>query len=267
MGRAIRPALLCLGALLLLLALGFFGRAAWATALWPWPDGRLSFVFVASILAAIAAPLLWIGATGELGAASGGAINLFVTFAGGAGWLALLASRGGGTRILVTAALFAATALLTAGIWRWSRRLPRRDRRPVPAPVRASFALFAALLVPVGVALVARAPHIFPWPLHPDSSVLYGWIFLGAALYFIHGVVRPGWANAAGQLLGFLAYDLVLIGPFLAHFSAVLPEHRASLILYTAVLIYSGLLACFYLAVHPPTRLRPGPAAARAVGR
>jgi hypothetical protein len=56
-------------------------------------------------------------------------------------------------------------------------------------------------------------------------------------------------------LLGFLAYDLVLIGPFLQHFSTVRPEMRLSLVLYTAVVVYSGLLAIYFLFLHPPTRL------------
>jgi hypothetical protein len=52
--------------------------------------------------------------------------------------------------------------------------------------------------------------------------------------------------------LGFLAYDLVLIIPFLQHFANVRPEMLLSLTIYTAVVSYSGLL----LFVHPPTRLK-----------
>ena len=69
----------------------------------------------------------------------------------------------------------------------------------------------------------------------------------------------PRWANAAGQLLGFLVYDLVLLGPFLRHFGVVAPAHRASLTVYTAVLLVSAALAVYYLFIHPATRFRPAP--------
>ena len=73
-------------------------------------------------------------------------------------------------------------------------------------------------------------------------------------------VLFPLWPGVSllgkRQLLGFLAYDLVLIGPFLQHFSTVRPEMRLSLILYTFVVCYSGLLAIYFLFIHPPTRRR-----------
>ena len=62
------------------------------------------------------------------------------------------------------------------------------------------------------------------------------------------------WNNAKGQLLSFLAYDLVLIGPFLALFGTVKSEFELSLVAYVAVLIYSGALAVYYLFFHPSTR-------------
>ena len=259
MERTIRLVLFLVGVGNLLLAFGFATRQPWATALWPWPDGRFSFLFIGSIAAAIAAPNLWIAATGELRAAAPGALNLAVAFGGGGGTLLWLAARQGIARYALTGAIMAVAALAMLAIWRWGRaQASSADHRPTPRPIRLSFGLFAALLVLVGGALVARAAHIFPWPLNPNSSSLFGWVFLGAAVYFLHGLLWPRWTNAAGQLLGFLAYDLVLIGPFLGHFGAVLPEHRLSLIVYTAVLVYSGALAIFYLGIYPPTRLRRG---------
>jgi hypothetical protein len=68
-------------------------------------------------------------------------------------------------------------------------------------------------------------------------------MFLGAALYIVYGLIRPVWANAAGQLLGFLAYDLVLIMPFVQRLPTVAPEHRMGLIVYAAVVVYSALIA------------------------
>lgn len=260
MDRATRLALAFAGLLSAIAAVGFATRQPWATVFWPWPDGRLSFLFLGSIAASIAASNLWIAASGELRSAAPGALNLALTFAGWAGTFGWLAARDGGARLLISGLVMALATVAALGVWWWSRALPQRDTRPLPRLVRLSFGVFGALLVLVGGALVARVPNIFPWPLKPDSSALFGWIFLGAAIYFVHGLLWPSWSNAAGQLLGFLAYDLVLIGPFLGHFGAVAPERRLSLIVYTAVLVYSGALAAFYLFVNPATRLRPSPA-------
>ena len=81
-----------------------------------------------------------------------------------------------------------------------------------------------------------------------------GWLFLGSAVYFAWGFFRPSWHNARGQLLAFLAYDLVLLPRYLSMFSMVDPEHLPSLIIYVTVLVYSSLLAIFYLFIHPRTR-------------
>jgi hypothetical protein len=233
---------------------GFFLRVGWATALWPWPDGRLSYVFISSIAAAIAAPMTWIGLTGEFGAARGGAVNLGITAAGMAVYLSVLYGRDGGVQLLLSAVAAAFFLAINVGILVWSRRQPIRDRRTMPRPVRASFGVFTAVLLLVSGLLVLQAPVVFPWPLRPESSVMFGLIFLGAASYFVVALRSPRWHSAKGQLIGFLAYDLVLIGPFLAHFGTVEPAHRLSLILYVGVLVYSGALAVYYLFVNVETR-------------
>jgi hypothetical protein len=74
--RGIRAGLCLAGIVVLVLALGFFQSASRATDPWPWPDTPLSFIFIASILAAIALPALWIGVTGELAAIRAGALEL-----------------------------------------------------------------------------------------------------------------------------------------------------------------------------------------------
>jgi hypothetical protein len=90
--------------------------------------------------------------------------------------------------------------------------------------------------------------------LNPDYPSFWC-IFLGDAFYFLYGLFRPRWGNALGQLLSFLAYDLVLIVPFVLLFDTVKPDRMFSLIVYTAVLIYSGGLAIYYLLINPQTRL------------
>jgi len=255
MAGTIRVVLVAAGTLTLALAAGFFLQLPWATQLWPLPAGRLSNIFVASIFAAIAAPLIWIGLVGEGGALTGGAINLGVTHAGTSlyclwRWTQVPAPRA----LLPFAVTSAALALVAGGIVAatWSR-LPR-DGRATPPFVRLSFALFAIILGLTGSALVGGRPNVFPWPISRDTSVIYGWIFLGAMCYFAYALFRSNWGNACGQLLGFLAYDLVLIQPYVALFRTVKPELRVNLAVYTAVLVCSGLVAAYYLFINRATR-------------
>ena len=205
------------------------------------------------------APVLWIGLSGELAAITGGALNFLATYGGMAIYAAGVylsdTSRGPVLLFAVVCAFFAAVCLT---LLLWARRLVFHDNRPTPRAVRISFAVFIVVLLLAGGSLVLKRSNIFPWPLGPEQSVLYGWIFLGAALYFTYGVVKPVWGNAVGQLLGFLAYDLVLIIPFLRHFATVKPELRINLTVYTAVLIYSGLLAIWFLFVNRSTRFTSG---------
>lgn len=242
------------GIIFLAITAGFFLQMEWATALWPWPDGRLSYIFLSSIAAAIAAPMIWIGLTGEFGAARGGAVNLGITAAGTAVYFFILYGREGDLQLLISALAAAFFLAVNVGIFLWSGRQPIRDRRAMPGLVKASFGLFIVVLLLVAGLLILQAPVVFPWPLRPESSVIFGLIFLGAASYFAIALRSPWWHSARGQLLGFLAYDLILIGPYLAHFGAVDPAHRLSLILYVAVLVYSGAIAVYYLFVNAETR-------------
>lgn len=251
---AIRTLFVAGGAIFLVLTAGFFLQMGWATALWPWPAGRLSYIFLASIAAAIAAPMIWIGLTGEFGAARGGAVNLGITAAGTAAYLLILYGREGRSQLSLSAVAAAFFLVVNAGIFLWSSRQPIRDRRAMPGLVRASFASFTVALLLVSGLLILQRPVVFPWPLRPEASVMFGFIFLGAAIYFAVALRSPWWHSARGQLIGFLAYDLVLIGPFLSHFDTVDPAHRLSLILYVAVLAYSGAIAVYYLFVNGETR-------------
>ena len=76
--RFIRYAIFIGGLFILLFAFGFIFQLDFATRIWPWPDGRLSYLFIGSILAAVSAAALWIGWTGELGALPAGSLNVFV---------------------------------------------------------------------------------------------------------------------------------------------------------------------------------------------
>jgi hypothetical protein len=265
MGRPIQVGFLVVGVVAVILTIGFYFQMPWATSLWMWPDGRLTYIFVASITAAIAAPIFWMGLTRDWGAAAGGAVNLIVQAGGMALFLIQLSSSENRPELLAYVLVFAAFALFNVGVFFWGRRFPIHETRPTPRPVYYSFVVFVVLLVIFAVALLLKSPNIFPWPLKPETSVVIGWVFVGTAVYFSYPFVRSGWSNAIGQLLGFLAYDIILIVPFLGHFNEVLPEHRLSLTIYTGVLIYSGALAIYYLFIHKATRIIAPAADASAV--
>ncbi len=253
--NGIRYPLLVLGVSAFTLSVGFFLQAPWATWIWPWPDSRLSYVFVSSIFAAISLPILWICLAAEAGSAQSAALDLTVNYGGFAGYLFLLSLSGERAALIGYAVFYAVLTAAAVGIAIWSRRHPIRDARPMPGLVRLSFGGFAAVLVLVSVLLLLQVPNVFPWPLLPESSVMFSRIFMGAAVYFVHGLLWPSWSNAAGQLVGFLAYDVVLIGPFLGHFADVRPEHRLSLTVYVVVILYSSALSIYYLFVNGATRL------------
>ena len=243
-----------IGSAAIVVSIGMFLQMPWAVRVWPFPSGQLSNVFVSSILAAIGAPVLWISLSGETRAAAGGALNLSVTNLGFAITVFAFFGRDRQTPVLVFGILSVGMVLLCIGLFIFSHRRQFVDSRPIPALVKISFVVFALTLLLTAGALLARRPNTFPWPLSAENSVMYGWIFLGAMCYFLYAVVFPVWGNARGQLIGFLAYDLILIAPFLAHFRAVEPEMLNSLIIYTGVVSYSGVLAAYFLFLHPSTR-------------
>ncbi|HTT12116.1 MAG TPA: hypothetical protein VMG60_14590 [Burkholderiaceae bacterium] len=267
---AIRAVCLLGGGLWFALALALYNKWSWATSLWPWPDVGMSFVFLASIAAAIGAPLVWIGTTGEFAAFAGIGINTLVVNAGATVYLALRWARWEEPVSGPIAVTLGATAL-GAGLYLWSRKIVLRDPRPMPTLVRRAFVAFAATLVAVGTALTLQAPHVFPWNLQTQDSVLFGLIFLGAATYFLHAVAHPRWSMGAPPLWSFLAYDVVLFAPYLrllggSSDGATMADYYgstggtasvnvASLSVYLAVLAASTLLALYMFLIDARTRV------------
>jgi hypothetical protein len=240
---------------LFVLVSGFLAQARWATGLWPWPAKPLSYIFIASILAAIAVPVLWITLTGEVAAIRAGALDLTVMYGGMFIYVLTLTGNPHEPRLWPYALAFGLAAAGSAGAFLFARHIPWVDPRSMPQLVRSSFGAFAMILIGAGGALLLHA-SIFPWRLGQETSVMFGLIFLGAATYFIYGALDPHWGNAVGQLAGFLAYDLVLLAPFLERFSTAHGGSLISLIIYVAFLVYSGMLASYYLFVSNPTRIR-----------
>ena len=111
--KTIRILTFIAGLVILALGFGFIFRVPLALRLWPWEDGRYSYLFVGSILAAASAAALWIGRTGELGVLPAGSLNIFVIALSTSIYFFNLASNG---RSLLNALLSAAIISLFFGV-------------------------------------------------------------------------------------------------------------------------------------------------------
>jgi hypothetical protein len=230
-------------------AFATFFRWPVATALWPFEGTTpLTYIFISSIFAAAAASTLWAAGLKQYGALAGIALD-YITIMGPMAVFTFARGVWG----FGVATLFG--AVFGAALLAWSLRQPLDRSVPLPGLVRWSFVVFIIALLVVAVRLFLQHPNVIPWTITPDLGVVIGMIFCGAATYFIYTLLRPCWANAGGQLAGFLAYDVVLIVPFLQRLPSVAPEHRVGLIIYTLVVTYSGLLAIYYLFINRTTRV------------
>ena len=256
MNRSFRAFLVVVAVIQAVFGVGFALRIPAVTQLWLaiLPEATpLSLSFVGSIFAAAAASTLWCIVSGEDGALAGIGLDYLVILVPVTVFLFQLAAGG---PLLIFAVLCILGAIFGAILFYFAQKIPIRDARPQPRLVRFAFGFFIVALLIVGGALVLKTPNVLPWPLSVNESVIYGWMFLGAAAYFVYALVRPSWGNSGGQLAGFLAYDVVLAFPFLARFgSEIPPQFLVGHLLYTAVVLFSGALAIYYLFINPETRL------------
>jgi hypothetical protein len=265
MDRYVRAALWVVAAVQAVMALGFVFQVAAVTGLWPFPGATpLTNIFIGSIFGAAAASTAWCLVMRSDRGLAGIALDylaILVPFSVFAFVHAASGAGGASGHVTLFGIACVAGALVGLALLRWSVGHPWRDPRPTPRLVRGSFGFFVIALVIVASLLIARVPDILPWPVTPELSTLIGIMFLGAAAYFAYGVVTPRWENAGGQLAGFLAYDVVLIVPFLVRLPTIDERVRVNLVVYTAVVTFSGLLAIWYLFLDPRTRGRaPAPA-------
>lgn len=266
MALLLRGGLLVMGLLAAVLGIGYYLQQPWALQTWPWSEGRLSYIFVSSILAAVAATMLWVGLAGRLAAAAGGFVHV-ATLAGGLVTVFLpLALQADRPRLAAYAAASAGAALACLAAFAWVRRLPPRDARRLPLSLRLWSGLYLLILIPAGTALIAQVPGIMPWPLKPEMSMVCGWVFVSAACSFAYPLLRPQVEYVRVGLIGFLAYDLVLIMPFVQHLDRVPPHLLGSLRLYLLALVASAAVSLYYLFWCPATRWQARPAAERSVG-
>jgi hypothetical protein len=229
-------------------AVALFLQLPIITNLWPFEGTTpLTYIFVSSILAAAAAATLWVVVSGHFGALAGIALN-YMTIMTPTSIIAFRsASVNGEPSMLLLGIITAASAFAGLLMFLWSIRIPLDRSAHTPGLVRWSFVVFVVGLLIVGARAILKVRNAVPWTITPELSVLIGCMFLGASAYFAYGVLRPGWLNSVGQLIGFLAYDLVLIVPFLTRLATTPPERMPGLIVYTVVVLYSGIIAIIYL--------------------
>ena len=254
--KIIRYALFFICVVQFFFAIAFFLQRPFVVNLWPFPGTTpLTFIFISSIFAAAAAATLWVVATEHYGALAGIGLDYVGILAPVSIFSFRLGASSGRSQLTTYGVICLFGVLFGLGLIAWSSRIPMDTSIPLPGPLRVSFVIFIIALLIVSARLILQAPNAIPWMITPELSVVIGWMFFGAMLYFVYALLRPSWVNAAGQLCGFLAYDLVLIVPFLTRLPTVPAEHRLGLFIYTAVLIFSGALAIYYLFIHKPTRL------------
>lgn len=194
-----------------------------------------AYLFGATLMA-YAIPLLWIGVTRSYKALAGGGLALFVTF--GAIGLYLLRLHVEG--LIHIGEISLALALL--GLWFLIVGIKiahtKKDRLPVSTQWLMALVLTIALIQ--GLFLIVPLPTHFPWMLSNELSVIYGWVLIGASLFFGWTLFEPIWENGYPLLYAILVYDALLIGPFLSLLNPSSKGAIAPLYLWMAVTIVMG---------------------------
>ncbi len=255
MTKVVRYFLFFVCAVQLFFAAAFFLQVPAAISLWPFPGTTpLTFIFVSSIFAAAAAATLWVVASGNEGALAGIGLDYLMILVPVSIFSFKIGASSNNPQMTIFSIACVFGAVFGLSLFLWSVRIPGDDALPMPRPVWWAFLAFIMALLIVSIRLVLKVPNAIPWTITPELSVVIGWMFLGAAAYFAYALLRPSWLNATGQLIGFLAYDVVLIVPFLTRLPTTAAEFRPGLIIYIVVVIMSGLLAIYYLFMNKPTR-------------
>ena len=194
---------------------GLFRQLDWAINGWPLPDVRMTYIFLASIAAAIGAPCAWVAWRREFRALRPMGFELMLGLPAVGAYLLWLAVGRDSRGLLLLGLAALAFAVIWAGLYWWSKHVPMVDTRSLPGLFRVGLAGLCAILVVLGIALTFRVGNVFPWEISPEISTVIGLIFLSAALLFGWIVAHPAWAFGEMALTSFLAYAAVLAGPYL----------------------------------------------------
>jgi hypothetical protein len=246
-------------------AVGFMARTPWTLKLVPLPSGTaynndtLGLMFIASMVVAWGVSSVYIGATGKLAPAVTSAINYILVF-GGTGILYLqlyfqAANPSSLTPLLTTGFVSVLVALLSIFLLWALRNEGVGDPTQMPKALRIAIGVMTLFVGMTSVSLIVFKVNLLPWGGTTVFGVVYGWLFLGTGASLLYGLVRNKWEIVASQLLAFLAYDIVLIPPFIDFFSKVQADKLPGFIMYFGFVVGSGIIAVYYLFFDARTRI------------
>ena len=212
------------GIFFLALALIFALHVPLATDLWPWMEQPICGSFFAALLAAYGAGCFVLVRLKDWSASAGGSIALLVAFGGFALQIIAAEIAGHETRLIIPAAVLTVIAVIAGLTLIVNLKLTRGSLRPAPTSLRKTLGLMAGALYLVGLALLAGAHAILPWPLTPQTRALLAWTLIGFSANYAYTSLRGGQAAASVLLAGLLTYDLAITIPLLRHFYSVAPD-------------------------------------------
>lgn len=246
-----------LSLLLFVFALALYFHFPLAQEQWIWPKktSALGFSFVGAWLAGGIAPLLWSGLSGQPAPLRALSLAGLVATAGSAALLYSKHSLEGNERYLPFCILFLIAFVAIAYVFAKSNRNAIPGDNAVSPIIRWVFLCFSILLLFFGAALILNKANIFPIVLSLDMQDIYGWFFLGSAVYFFYGFLKPSRYHTMGPMISFLTYDILLIPPYLKYTAVVPPELQTSLTIYLGVLLASAVFCLYYLLLDSRTRM------------
>lgn len=217
----------------ILSVVGLFFLAAGVTLLWgkwlPWYSSYL----LGSTLIAYSIAILWTAAVESYKALLGGGLSCVITFGGSA----IYALRLGHLWI---GQMFLYVAVISLWFFYVGLKAEHKSRDPLSYSLRWLFSIVMTIALIEGIYLLIPLPFRFAWVLIPDHAVIYGWMLVGGSLFFGWSLLRPKWENGYPALYALIAYDLLLIGPFLRLFRAPVPVVIIPFYLWAAVIVILG---------------------------
>jgi hypothetical protein len=263
----IRALTLAIVLLLTAMSAASYFQADFAKSAWAWRDQEITYKFAGAYLLAFAGSLLWIAVTGELAAFAGVAVTVLTNAIGTLVFLvyqSIQESRGDLVPNIVVMLLL---AIVSIAVFRWSRGLASRRVIPTPRVLFIAMIVFTVVLLSASVRLILQHTNVFPWDPRAEWSTMIGLSLLGSVAFFAYGAYRREWTHAGAQFAGFLAYDLVLIFPYIrmlrdgdgersVYGASGTQVNEGPLVIFLIAIGSSALLAVWYLFFDARTRVR-----------
>ena len=188
------------------LSAAFALRLTPVVSLWPWAEEPTCIRFFAALLAAYGAGCFMLARLKDWPAAAGGSLAMLVAFGGFALQVAEAQWHGHDTQLEVPATILAIVALLAGGtlVLNMSTESAEDENKAHPS-LLLLLRVMAPFLYLVGLALLAGAHAILPWPLSPQTRALLGWVLLGFSFNYGYTALHGG-KSATKILVGGAAH-------------------------------------------------------------